>query len=257
MLLNKNFFSIKLTNDNKIKYGFFTRLNGFSKKKFKSLNCSLSNGDERKIVLKNREHALKQLKIKEKKLILVNQTHSSKVIRINKRNLNKENNADGLITSLDSIALGILTADCAPIFIYDNKRKFICCLHSGWKGTLNNISKNAIRLFDKYNIKSTDLIAIIGPCLGAKNYEVDKNFETRFIKKNIKYSTFFRKKNKSKSFFNLRGIIKYQLRHLGLKKIHNVDLDTYNNKSLFFSHRRSTHEGEESSGRLINIISLT
>ena len=168
MYLNNKKISLKSTNSNKIKYGFFTRLNGYSKKQFKSLNCSLSNGDERKIVLKNREIALKKLKLNKKKLILLNQTHSSKVIRINKNNLNKKNIADGMITSLEDVALGILTADCAPIFIYDNKKKFVCCLHSGWKGTLNNICKNGVKLFNKYNIESADLIAIIGPCLGEK-----------------------------------------------------------------------------------------
>ena len=257
MLLNKNYFSVQSTNNEKIKHGFFTRLNGFSTKQFKSLNCSLSNGDKKKIVLKNRELALKKLKLNKKKLILINQTHSSKVVRINKNNLNKKTNADGMITSLEDVVLGILTADCAPVFIYDNKKRFICCLHSGWRGTLNNISKNAIKLFDKYNIRSSDLIAIIGPCLGIKNYEVGKDFERKFIKKNIDYSKFFRNKNKTKSFFNLRGVIKYQLKQLGLKKIHNVYLDTYNNESLFFSHRRSTHKGERTSGRLINIISFT
>lgn len=257
MVLNKNFFSIKSISKKKIKYGFFTRLNGVSKNKFKSLNCSLSNGDEKKIVLKNRLLALKKLKLDKKKLILIKQTHSSKVIRISRNNLNKKINADGMITSLDNIALGILTADCAPIFIYDTEDKIVCCLHSGWKGTLNNISKNAIKLINKCNIKSDNLIAIIGPCLGAKNYEVDKKFERRFIKKNFKYTKFFRNKNETKSYFNLRGIIEYQLKELGVKRIHNINRDTYNSESLFFSHRRSTHKGDKTSGRLINIISLT
>ena len=257
MFLNKNFFSIKSTINNNIKYGFFTRLNGSSKKKFKSLNCSLSCGDEQKIVLKNREIALERLELKHKKLILLNQTHSSRVIIIDKNNFHKKMNADGMITSLNNIALGVLTADCAPIFIYDNKKKFVCCLHSGWRGALNNISKNAIKIFNKLNISSDDLIAIIGPCLGSKNYEVDKNFEEKFIKKKISYGKFFRSKNKTKSFFNLRGVIKYQLRELGIKKIHNINRDTYNNESLFFSHRRSTHKNDRSSGRLINIISHT
>lgn len=257
MSLNKKFFSIKSTHKNKIKHGFFTRLNGLSKKPFNTLNCSLSNGDERKIVLINREIALNKLKLNKKKLILLNQTHSSKVIRVYKSNLNKIINADGMITSLQDVVLGVLTADCAPIFIYDKKKNFICCLHSGWKGTLNNIAKNAIKLFNKYNIKSSDLVAIIGPCLGTNNYEVDKSFEEKFIKKDLEYSKFFRKKNRSKSFFNLRGVIKHQFKQLGLKKIHNINLDTYNNKALFFSHRRSTHKGDPSSGRLINLISFT
>ena len=165
--------------------------------------------------------------------------------------------ADGMITSLDYIVLGVLTADCAPIFIFDKKGKFVCCLHSGWKGTLSNICKNAIKIFDKNNIKRKNLIAIIGPCLGRENYEVDKNFEKKFLIKNQKYSKFFKYKNKSKSYFNLRGIINFQLNNLGLKNIYNINKDTYLNESLFFSHRRSTHKGEKSSGRLINLISLT
>ena len=254
MYIKKKFFEIK---ECKVNHGFFTRLDGFSKKEFKALNCSVSNGDSKIKVNKNRLLALKNLKLEKKKLIIVNQTHSSKVIRINKLNLNKNLEADGLITSLDEVALGVLTADCAPIFIYDNQNKFVCCLHSGWKGTLKNISKNAIKLFNKYNIKSNNLNAIIGPCLSTKNYEVDKNFEAKFINKNMHYSKFFKNKNNLKSFFNLRGIIKFQLTELGLKKIYDINKDTYRNDSLFYSHRRASHKRKKSTGRLINMISLT
>ena len=257
MYLKKNFFLIKKINEKKIKHGFFTRLNGISKKQFKSLNCGLSNGDNQKLVYKNRLVAMNNLQQNKKKLVLLNQTHSSKVIKITRNNLNNKMEADGMITSLDDIVLGVLTADCAPIFIFDKKSNFVCCLHSGWKGTLNNISKNAIKIFHKNNIKRKNLIAIIGPCLGTKNYEVDKNFEKKFLIKNKKYSKFFKYKNKSKSYFNLRGIINFQLNNLGLKNIYNINKDTYLNESLFFSHRRSTHKGEKSSGRLINLISLT
>ena len=250
----KNFFFIK---NSPAKHGFFTRLYGLSKKQFSSLNCSSSNEDNKKNVNGNRLIAIKNLNLNKKKLILIKQTHSSKVIRINKANLDQKIEADGIITSLNNVVLGILTADCAPIFIYDDKNKFVCNLHSGWKGSLNNISKNAIKLFDEYNIKRKNLIAIVGPCLGAKNYEVDKNFQQKFIKKNLKYAKFFRNKNAIKSYFNLRALINYQLSELGLKKIHNINRDTYSNDNLFFSHRRATHKGQKTTGRLINLISLT
>ena len=162
-----------------------------------------------------------------------------------------------MITSLNNVVLGILTADCAPIIIYDDKNKFICNLHSGWKGSLNNISQKAIKLFDKYQIKRKNLTAIVGPCLGVKNYEVDKNFQKKFIERNIKYTKFFRYKNKKKSYFNLRALINFQLSELGLKKIYNINRDTYSNENLFFSHRRATHKGEKTTGRLINLISLS
>jgi len=254
MLLNKNYFSIKKS---RIKHGFFTRLDGFSKKQFESLNCSISSGDDKKLVYKNRSVALNNLQLNNKKLVLIKQTHSSKVVRISNTNLNKNLEADGMITSLNNVVLGVLTADCAPIFIYDQGGRFVCSLHSGWKGALNNISKNALKLFDKYNIKRNNLIAIIGPCIGVNNYEVDKNFQNKFINKNFSYSKFFQVKNNAKFIFNLRGLINYQLRELGLNKIYNVNRDTYSNKSLFFSHRRSTHKGKKTTGRLINLISLT
>tara|TARA_B110000196_G_C21104372_1_gene644359 strand:+ start:580 stop:1353 length:774 start_codon:yes stop_codon:yes gene_type:complete len=257
MHVNKNYLSIKLFNNKNLTHGFFTRIGGYSKRHLKSLNCSLSNNDNKKIVIKNRFLALKKLQLEKKKLILLNQTHSSKVIRINKNNQHKKIIADGLITSLDNIVIGVLTADCAPIFIFDTNKKFICCLHSGWKGTLNNISKKSVKLFDKYNIERNNLIAIIGPCLATKNYEVEKAFEKKFIDKDSQYCKFFKYKNSTKSFFNLRGIINFQLKELGLKKVYNINKDTYANESLFFSHRRSTHKGEKYSGRLINLISLT
>ena len=250
----KNFFFIK---NSPAKHGFFTRLDGLSKKQFSSLNCSSSNEDNKKNVNGNRLIAIKNLNLNKKKLILIKQTHSSKVIRINKANLDQKIEADGIITSLNNVVLGILTADCAPIFIYDDKNKFVCNLHSGWKGSLNNISEKAIKLFDKYKIKRKNLIAIIGPCLGAKNYEVDINFQRKFIKKNTEYAKFFRYKNRIKSYFNLRALINYQLSELGLKKIHNINRDTYSNNNLFFSHRRATHKGRKTTGRLINLISLT
>jgi len=250
----KNFFFIK---NSPAKHGFFTRLDGLSKKQFRSLNCSSSNDDDKKNVNENRLIAIKNLNLNKKKLILITQTHSSKVIRITKNNLDKNIKADGVITSLNNVILGILTADCAPVIIYDDKNKFVCNLHSGWKGSLNNISKTAIKLFDKYQIKRKNLTAIVGPCLGAKNYEVDKNFQRMFIEKNIKYSKFFRYKNKKKSYFNLRALINYQLSELGLKKIYNINRDTYSSENLFFSYRRSTHKGEKTTGRLINLISLS
>jgi YfiH family protein len=250
----KNFFFIKQSH---LKHGFFTRLDGLSKKQFRSLNCSSSNDDDKKNINENRLIAIKNLNLNKKKLILITQTHSSKVIRITKNNLDNNIKADGVITSLNNVVLGILTADCAPVIIYDDKNKFVCNLHSGWKGSLNNISQTAIKLFDKYQIKRKNLTAIVGPCLGVKNYEVDKNFQRMFIKKNIKYTKFFRYKNKKKSYFNLRALINYQLTELGLKKIYNINRDTYSSENLFFSHRRSTHKGEKTTGRLINLISLS
>ena len=158
MSVNKYFFSIKSINNKKIKHGFFTRVGGYSKKQFMSLNCGISNNDNKNLVFKNRNLALKKLKLDHKKLILVKQTHSSKIVRITKKNQNKNIEADWIITSLNNIAIVIITADCAPIFIINENKNIICCLHSGWKGTLKNISRNAIKNLENYNINRNTLV---------------------------------------------------------------------------------------------------
>ena len=237
-----------------LKYGFFTRKGGCSKKKFSSLNCSLSSTDNKKNVKKNIKIAQKEIGLLNKKIKLVNQIHSNKIIEVNLNNLNKKHVADGMITKVTDVALAVLTADCAPIFIFDKNKKIICCLHAGWKGTLNNIVKEGIKIFKKNKIKIKDIVAIIGPCLSKKNYEVDLDFKEKFIIKNCKYNKYFTAKNRKKELFDLRGMINYQFIELGVNNLHNIKKDTYSNDSKFYSHRRSTINKEYTTGRMINII---
>ena len=89
-----------------------------------------------------------------------------------------------------------------------------------------------------------------------KYFEVDKKFKLKFIKKNNYYSKFFKYKNKNKDYFNLRGILNYQLNAEGISQIYNIKKDTYKNSDYFFSHRRATHQNKKFTGRMINIISF-
>ena len=249
-----NYYSTKAKNT-KIKFGFFTRQGGLSLNNFSSLNCSYSSGDQKKLVKQNIKIALKNIKLNEKFLKLPNQTHSNKVVIINKYNLKEKIIADGLITQDHNINLGILTADCCPIFIYDKDETFICCLHSGWKGTYKNIIKNALSKIDKIQPDKKKIKAAIGPCLNKKNFEVKNNFKKKFLDKDKENKTFFYNKlKKNMWFFDMRGLIKNQLLNNNITQIENFNLDTYSNKNLFFSHRRSTHFDDLPAGRMINII---
>ena len=239
-----------------IVYGFFTRIGGYSKNNFSSLNCNTSSKDNIRLVKKNIKIAKKILKISSKKLKTSNQIHSNIIANINDKNFNSIIKADGLITNDHSIALAVLTADCTPIFIFDKNKSFICCLHAGWKGSLSNITINSLNVIKKYNKDLNDIIVIIGPCISKDNFEVDYNFKYQFIENNPDYIKFFQEKNESKDLFNMRGLINYQFKSIGLKNIFNLDLDTYQNNQLFFSHRRSKHDNLLETGRMINIISF-
>ena len=239
-----------------VNLGFFTSKGGISKGDFNSLNCSKSNDDKKNNVSKNIKIAINALGIKKKRLKLINQIHSNKIFFINNNNLNKDIYGDGLITENKNIALGILTADCAPIFIFDKKKSIVCCLHSGWKGALNNIVSKGIKKIKRKKIKSQNIIVIVGPCLGFNNFEVDKKFKLKFIKKNRSYQKFFKSKNRNKDIFDLRNLINFQISKEGIDNVFNIRKDTYKNSHIFFSHRRATHQNKIQTGRMINIISL-
>ena len=239
-----------------VNLGFFTSKGGISKGDFNSLNCSKSNDDKKNNVSKNIKIALNALGIEKKRLKLINQIHSNKIFFINNNNLNKDIYGDGLITENKNIALGILTADCAPIFIFDKKKSIVCCLHSGWKGALNNIVSKGITKIKRKKIKSQNIIVIVGPCLGFSNFEVDKKFKLKFIKKNRSYQKFFKSKNRNKDIFDLRSLINFQISKERIDNVFNIRKDTYKNSHIFFSHRRATHQNKIQTGRMINIISL-
>ena len=248
------FYSKKLIKLKRIKHCFFSKKNGFSKGLYKSLNCGRGSKDNKKNILKNLNYVAKKMSIKNDKLILMNQTHSAKVIEINKINYKKKINSDAMITKLKGIALGVLTADCVPIIIYDIKNEIVGCIHAGWKGALSGIITNTVNKIKKLN-SANKIYASIGPCIGKKSYEVDTNFYKKFLNKSKKNVKYFSNKNKNKKLFNLRKFIADKLIELNVKVDH-VNRDTFKENSSFFSYRRSQKLREKDYGRCISAISL-
>ena len=248
------FFSKKLKKYKEIKHCFFSRKGGFSKGIYKELNCGKGSEDKNKNILKNLKRVAEVMNVKIKHLILMNQTHSNKVLEINKKNYTKKINSDAMITNMNGIVLGVLTADCVPILIYDKKNKIIGCIHAGWKGVFKGIIKNTISKMRKKNA-SCEIFASIGPCIGKKSYEVDLDYYKKFISKSKKNQRYFKKKNSQKNFFNLRKFVEDKLLKEKVK-IDHVNRDTFKEKNNFFSYRRSKNLNQKDYGRCISVIRL-
>ena len=250
------FYSKKLAKENKIKHLFFNRLGGKSKGIYKSLNCGRGSYDKKKYIDKNISIACKKISKSYKKLILLNQIHSSKYFFIqNYKLIKKKMIGDAIITDQRKIIIGILTADCAPILIFDKKLKIISAIHAGWKGAYKGIVQKVVKELKKRGSKPDNLIAAIGPCISQKNYEIQNDFKKKFLMQSKKNKFFF-KVVKNKTYFSLNKYVKYQLKSLGIKKIDIVDKDTYNQKNNFFSARRSLHEKQDDYGRNISLIMI-
>ena len=188
---------------------------------------------------------------------MLNQIHSNKFYFIDKNfKFNKKKlKGDALITNVKNIAIGVLTADCVPILIYDKNLKVISIIHAGWKGAYVRIIKKVIRFLINNGSNVRDLIAVIGPSIFQKNYEVQKDFKEKFLKKD-KQSKIFFKLIKNKTYFSLNKCIYSELKKLGINNLEIINKDTFDPKNNFFSARRSFHNKENDYGRNISIIMI-
>ena len=231
------FYSKKLKKIKKIKHCFFSRKKGFSKGIYKSLNCGKGSKDKKSNIVKNLGFVAKQMKVERNKLILMHQTHSNKVVVIKKSNYKKKIIADAMITKMKGFALGVVTADCVPIIIYDIKNEIIGCVHAGWRGAFLGVIKNTISKIKDIN-SNNKIYASIGPCIGKKSYEVDKSFYKMFLSKSKNNKIYFSEKNKNKKLFNLRKFVTDKLIKFNVK-VDQIHRDTFIEKGNFFSYRRS------------------
>ncbi len=248
------FYSKKLKKFKNINHCFFSRKKGYSKGIYQSLNCGRGSKDKKNNINKNLNFVAKKMNVKKNKLILMNQTHSNKVVEIKKYNFKKKINADAMITRMSGFAIGVLTADCVPIIVYDVKNKIIGCVHAGWKGAFSGIINNTIKKIKKLNF-NTKIYASVGPCIGEKSYEVDTLFYKKFVSKSRRNKIYFKNKNKTKKLFNLRKFVTDKLLKLNVI-VDQVSKDTFTEKSNFFSYRRSQKLKQKDYGRCISTVSL-
>ena len=252
------FFSKKLKKYGNLKHCFFSRKNGFSEGNYASLNCGLGSNDDKKKVLQNLNLVSKEIGCKNEFLITLNQIHSNKIIYFeNKNSIENKLTGDAIVTKVQDVAIGILTADCAPILLYDNTKKIIGCIHSGWKGALNGVIKNTINKFQELGSNVENLTAVVGPCIGKKSYEIKKDFYEKFVNQDMANKEFFKKIAHDKYNFDLRYFINSEISKLNVKNIENIDIDTFAEKELFFSYRRSRMNKEKDYGRCISVILMT
>ena len=248
--------SKKLSKFKKIKHGFFNRSGGKSKGIYKSLNCGFGSKDKKINVIKNLDIVKKKISKNSKNIFLLHQIHSNKLIFLSKYTSNfKKVKADAVVTNIAKLPIGILTADCAPILLYDDKKNMIAAIHAGWKGAYKGIINNVLNFMIKKGCEKDHITAVIGPCISQQSYSVKEDFQKKFLKKNKKNDIFF-KKRKDLLYFNLPNYIKSQLKLMKISKIDTINIDTFNKKNNLFSARQSLNSNHDDYGRNISIIML-
>jgi len=248
--------SKKLSKLKDISHGFFNNKGGCSTGIYKSLNCGPGSNDYKTNVIKNLRIVKKKINRNSKNIFLLHQIHSNKFVFINKYSKYlKRKKADAVITDIPKLPIAILTADCAPILIYDKQKKMIAAVHAGWKGAYKGIVTKVIDFMVKKGCKKKNMIAVIGPCIAQKSYNVKEDFKRKFLKKDKKNKVFF-KKRKKLIYFDLSKYLKFQLKLMKITNLDMINIDTFPKKNNFFSARRAIHNNQNDYGRNISLIMI-
>lgn len=239
------------------RHGFFTRRGGASTGIFKGLNCGQGSSDQSQAVAINRGRVAEAMGVTTENLVSVYQVHSADVVTITSPIEGDKPKVDAMVTNQPRLALGILTADCAPILFSDPDAGVIGAAHSGWKGSMRGVGSATMDAMEALGAKRENISAIVGPCISQRNYEVGEEFLEDFIAEDSAHSRFFAQGRETRKYqFDLPSFVLGALRDAGAGYAEWTGHCTYAEPDRFFSYRRTTHLGEPDYGRLISTIVL-
>ena len=144
---------------------------------------------------------------------------------------------DAMITTKKNIPLVIKTADCIPILLYDKENKVLALVHSGWKGTLNNIvGKTVSKMLDTYHSIPYNIEAYLYPSIRKCHFEIEDDVYQLFQDKITNVDTYTTKKG-NKYYLDLQKIVIDSLHVLGVTNIYDSGICTYCHHDEFHSYR--------------------
>ncbi len=236
-------------------HGFFTRAGGVSTGLYDSLNCGMGSSDDQGLVRENRSRVAAALGVAS--LSSVHQIHSAEVAVVTEPWLPGQGpRADAMVTDQPDLALGILTADCAPVLFADGAAGVVGAAHAGWKGALGGVLQATIEVMEQLGGHRARIVAVVGPCISSANYEVGAEFEARFVAEREEFSRYFTPAMAAEKYmFDLPGFCLDRLIEAGVAAT-STGLCTYADEKRFFSYRRTTHRSEPDYGRQLSVIAL-
>lgn len=239
-----------------LKHGIFTRHGGVSRAPWASLNMGGNVGDEPKAVRANHERMYAVLRVRDERACSVWQVHSADVIMANGpvRRRRWLALADGMVTDRADTPLSMRFADCTPLMFYDPVQGVIGIAHAGWRGTVQGVGANVVRLMaQSYGCKPHNIQAGIGPSISCEHYQVGEEvvaavqayFGTTdgLIRRDPADNT---------AYLDLWAANRLDLQRAGVEQVEIAGICTFKQNADFYSHRAE----KGSTGRFGAVIAL-
>jgi polyphenol oxidase len=229
------------------RHGFFTRRGGVSGGAYASLNCGLRSDDDPSHVAVNRARAAAALGAAH--LAALRQVHGPVVLEAD-TGWTTPPDADAMVTNRPGLALGVVTADCAPVLFHDPVAAVVGAAHAGWRGAVAGVLEATVAAMVRLGAKPERITAVVGPCIAQPSYEVGADLHAA-----VDDARFFAPGRDSAHFqFDLAGYCAHRLAGIGAAAI--LGADTLAEEDRFFSHRRRTLSGGGPLGHQLSAIML-
>ena len=240
----------------KVPHGFFTRRGGVSSGTYASLNCSLSSQDDRHSVLANRALVAATIGCPPESLLGLTQVHGDRVVTVTQAWAAGEGErADAMVTDRPGLALGIVTADCAPVLFADASGRIVGAAHAGWRGAVAGVLEATIAAMVGLGAVAERMTVAIGPSIAQASYEVGPDLRDAVLGRSGADRGFFAPGRQADRWqFDLAGYCASRLWSAGVGAVVLTGLDTLADEARFFSHRRRTLAKGGPIGHQISVI---
>ncbi len=241
-----------------VAHGFFTRLGGVSTGPYAALNCSVSGADSPAAVAENRARAARALGVAPAGLVGLTQVHGVAVARVEAPwPAGAGPQADAMVTDRPGVALGIVTADCAPVLLANSQAGVIGAAHAGWRGAAAGVIEATVAAMAALGADPARIAAVVGPCIGQDSYEVGPDLRAAVLEAGLEGARFLAPGRRDGRWqFDLSGYCLARLRAAGIAAAAALAEDTAAQPDRFFSHRRRTLAGGGPIGHQISVVAL-
>ncbi|MGX1096086.1 peptidoglycan editing factor PgeF [Amorphus sp. MBR-141] len=241
-----------------IRHGFFTREGGVSEGIYAGLNVGLGSRDDRAAVVENRRRVADLLGVDADRLVTPYQIHSATALTVDAPwTEDQRPKGDAVVTATPGLAIGVATADCGPVLLADPEAQVIGATHAGWRGAFGGVLEATLDAMEALGARRGGIVAVVGPTISQRSYEVGPDFVERFLDDNLDNRTYFEPSaTPGHAMFDLPRYIEERLAAAGVGTAARLDHCTYRDPRRFYSYRRSQHHNEPDYGRLISAIAI-
>ncbi len=224
-----------------------TRQGGYSEGNYGQFNINRYCGDSPEVIAKNRQVLCQELQIDDKHLLMPHQVHLTEIATIDDEFLHlgddgrqqRLEGVDAIMTDRAGVCIGVSTADCIPVLLYDVEKHAACAVHAGWRGTVARVVEQSVKTMTAtYGTKPTNLVVQIGPGISLDSFEVGDEVYDAFAQACFNMDSI--SERREKWHINLPQCNKQQLMAMGVRpeRISMLDICTYKSCDTFFSARR-------------------